>query len=125
MASMTRFLDSWQSSSLSGYDSPLDQRAPKTLKGFPMRQQNKSKEHLAHRIACLLSFVVLCAPVNSLAAEKSTAPQLIVLANSNSPALEDAILATFAPPDISKGIAWTGHGPDFFFAVQAASKPAM
>ncbi len=90
-----------------------------------MHQQNKSAEHLAHRIACLLSFVVLCAPVNSMAAEKSTAPQLIALASSNSPALGDAIRATFAPPDISKGIAWTGHGPDFFFAVQAASKPAL
>ena len=59
------------------------------------------------------------------AAEKSTAPQLIALANANSPTLQDAILATFEPTEISKGIAWTGRGTDFFFAIQAASKPLL
>jgi enterochelin esterase-like enzyme len=63
--------------------------------------------------------------IHAHAAEKSTALQLIALANSNSPALQDAILATFDAPDISKGIAWTGRGSDFFFAVQAASKPTL
>jgi enterochelin esterase family protein len=59
------------------------------------------------------------------AAEKSTAPQLIALANSNGPALQDAILTTFNASDISNGIAWVGHGPDFFFAVQASAKPTL
>jgi enterochelin esterase-like enzyme len=67
--------------------------------------------------------ILFSAPL--LAADKSTAPQLIALAQSNSPALHDAILATFDPADISKGIAWIGRGPDFFFAVQARSKPAL
>jgi enterochelin esterase-like enzyme len=72
---------------------------------------------------CLAALLTI--PFSTHAAEKSTAPQLIALASSDSPALQDAILATFAPPDISKGIAWIGHGADFFFAVQATSKPAL
>ena len=63
--------------------------------------------------------------IPSHAAEKSTAPQLIALANSNSPTLQAAILATFEAKDITNGIAWAGHGPDFFFAVQASAKPAL
>ncbi len=58
-------------------------------------------------------------------AEKSTTLQLMALASSNSPALQDAILNTFAPSDISNGIAWIGRGPDFFFTVQASAKPAL
>jgi hypothetical protein len=37
------------------------------------------------------------------AAEKLTAPQLIELAKSNSPALRDAITATFDPKELKEG----------------------
>jgi enterochelin esterase-like enzyme len=75
---------------------------------------------------CLAALLTIPSSIPTNAAEKSTAPQLIALANSNSPALQDAILATFDAPEISKGIAWTGRGSDFFFAVQATtSKPTL
>jgi enterochelin esterase-like enzyme len=74
---------------------------------------------------CIAALLFLAFTTSAGAAEKSTAPQLIALAASQSPALQDAILSTFEPPDISKGIAWTGRGPDFFFAVQASTKPAL
>jgi enterochelin esterase-like enzyme len=76
-------------------------------------------------ITCLLAYNAFDAAAPTHAAGKSTAPQLIALANSNSPALQDAILATFEPKDIINGIAWIGRGPDFFFAIQTSSKPTL
>ncbi len=43
--------------------------------------------------------------------EKSTAPQLIELAKSNSPQLRDAIVATFDAKDLKEGKAFIGQGP--------------
>jgi enterochelin esterase-like enzyme len=77
-----------------------------------------------HR-GCLFVLLAMSFATPGLAAEKSTAPQLIALANSNSPALQDAILATFDPKDLTNGIAWIGRGPDFFFTIQASSKPTL
>lgn len=54
-------------------------------------------------------------------AEKSSATQLIELARSNSPALRDAIAATFDAKDLKAGTAWIGHGPAFFFAIETSS----
>jgi len=56
---------------------------------------------------------------------KLTAPQLIELANSNSPHLREAINSTFESKDLKAGIAWAGHGPDFFFSVAADSEPKI
>ena len=61
----------------------------------------------------------------TFAAEKSTATQLIAMAKSNSPALHDAISATFDAKDLKEGTAWIGQGPDFFFATEAASQPTL
>ncbi len=74
---------------------------------------------------CMVTLITISFSIPTHAADKSTAPQLIALANSNSPALQAAILATFEPKDTTNGIAWVGHGPDFFFAIQASSKPAL
>jgi enterochelin esterase-like enzyme len=74
---------------------------------------------------CCAAVLALPFSIPTSAAEKSTAPQLIALANSSSPALHDAILATFEPKDLADGTAWVGHGPDFFFAIQASAKPAL
>jgi len=63
--------------------------------------------------------------VSTFAAEKSTAPQLIELAKSNSPTLRDAITATFDAKDLKEGTAWAGRGPEFFFAIDASSQPAL
>ncbi len=63
--------------------------------------------------------------VAALSAEKLSAPQLIDLAKSDSPQLREAIQSSFAAKDLQEGTAWAGHGPDFFFAVQASSEPAL
>jgi enterochelin esterase-like enzyme len=62
---------------------------------------------------------------SAFAAEKSTATQLIELAKTNSPALKDAITNTLDAKELKDGTAWVGHGPDFFFALEATSKPAL
>lgn len=67
---------------------------------------------------------LLIAPSPS-AAQKSSVTQLIELANSPGPVLLDAITATFDTKDLQEGTAWLGHGPDFFFATHAASKPQL
>jgi enterochelin esterase-like enzyme len=61
----------------------------------------------------------------AFAAEKSTATQLIELTKSNSPALKDAITNTLDARELKDGTAWIGHGPDFFFAIEASAKPAL
>ncbi len=62
---------------------------------------------------------------SAFAAEKMSAPQLIDLAKSNSATLRDAITATFDAKDLKEGTAWVGRGPDFFFATEAPSQPAL
>ena len=69
--------------------------------------------------------VALLLAGSAVAAEKSTAPQLIEMANSSSPALRDAITATFDAKDLKEATAWIGRGADFFFAAEAASQPAL
>ena len=72
-----------------------------------------------------MALIVLSFQPATLAAEKSTATQLIELAKSPGPALHDAIAATFDAKDLKEGTAWVGHGPDFFFAVESNSKPQL
>jgi enterochelin esterase family protein len=74
--------------------------------------------------AALLLFFAHVARADTKAS-KLTATQLIALANSNSATLADAIHATFEPKDLKEGAAWSGHGPDFFFATEAASHPSL
>ncbi len=62
---------------------------------------------------------------SALAAEKSTALQLIELAKSNSPALKDAITTALDAKELKDGAAWIAHGPDFFFAIETSSKPSL
>jgi enterochelin esterase-like enzyme len=69
--------------------------------------------------------LALCLFSAVLAAEKSTAPQLIELAKSPGSALREAIVATFDAKDLQEGTAWAGHGPDFFFATKASAKPQL
>jgi enterochelin esterase-like enzyme len=69
-------------------------------------------------------FLALLYPA-SLTAQKMTAPQLISLAQSHSPALQDAINATFSPQELKEGTAWAGQGHDFFFALQSPTPPQL
>ena len=70
--------------------------------------------------AALLSIFALTMTTAAFGAEKSTASQLIALANSNNPALRDAITATFDAKDLKEGTAWIAQGPEFFFATRGS-----
>ncbi len=71
-------------------------------------------------VVVLLAFLL---SVNASAAEKLSVPQLIALAKSNAPGLQDAITASFDAKDLKEGTAWAGMGADFFFAVRADTQP--
>jgi len=70
-------------------------------------------------------FLQICLLASAFAAEKKSPQQLIDLAHSHSPALREAIAATFDAKDLKEGTAWAGHGPDFFFALEATSQPSL
>jgi enterochelin esterase family protein len=58
-------------------------------------------------------------------ADKLTAPELIALAKAHGPELRAGIEATFDAKDLKEGTAWAGRGPEFFFAVEAATAPTL
>ncbi len=78
---------------------------------------------MAHMVRTVPLSLVLIA--SACAADRLTAPQLIDLAQSNPSGLRDAIVASFDAKDLKAGTAWSGRGPDFFFATESASKPAL
>jgi enterochelin esterase-like enzyme len=80
-----------------------------------------------HRVSLTGQLALCCLFLAStvFASEKSTAPQLLELAKSNSPALHDAITSTFDAKDLKEGTAWAGRGPEFFFAIDSSSQPSL
>jgi len=70
----------------------------------------------------LVSLVLLGSAV---AANKMTAPQLADLARSNPGELISAISSTFDAKELKNGTAWTGLGPDFFFATESNTQPSL
>jgi hypothetical protein len=56
---------------------------------------------------------------------KLTALDLIALAKSPGPKLALGITSSLDQKQLASGTAWLAHGPDFFFALQAASKPQL
>jgi enterochelin esterase-like enzyme len=95
-----------------------------TVPYSPTRKVRNLIPQTARRFCVLSVFAILLSSL-AFGAEKSTAPQLIALAKSNSAALRDAITNTFDAKDLKSGAAWAGRGHDFFFATEAASKPAL
>ena len=71
------------------------------------------------------ALLLVCFASMAPAAEKLSAPQLISLAKTNASGLAEAIEASFENKDLKEGTAWASQGPDFFFATQAASQPAL
>jgi enterochelin esterase-like enzyme len=69
-------------------------------------------------------FVILLT-IPAYPADKLNASQLAALANSHNPTLGDAILASMDAKELKSGTAWLGHGPEFFFALEAASQPTL
>jgi enterochelin esterase-like enzyme len=76
--------------------------------------------------SCFLLLLLPALLANSgRAADKLTATQLIALANAKSPDLKEAISASLDAKALKNGTAWAGHGADFFFATEAASRPVI
>ena len=75
--------------------------------------------------AFILLFVACLAFSPCCVAQKLNATQLIELAKSKSPGLQDTITASFEAKVLREGTAWAGRGPDFFFATEAASEPGL
>jgi enterochelin esterase-like enzyme len=72
-----------------------------------------------------IALLSLCLLAPAFAAEKQSATQLIELASSHGAGLREAISASFDAKDLKEGTAWSGHGADFFFAMEAASQPSL
>jgi enterochelin esterase-like enzyme len=72
----------------------------------------------------LCAVLAVCAAV-AQAADKMSAAQLVALAKSNDAGLHDAILASFEAKSLKDGTAWSGRGPNFFFAIEASSQPSL
>lgn len=70
-------------------------------------------------------FLALISVCPGLAEQKTTAPELIALAASGSVGLGPAIRKTFSAATLQSGAAWSGHGQDFFFATEAATRPEL
>ena len=84
-----------------------------------------SARHLKWLSVVGMTFLSCFGPTRSIAAEKSTATQLVELAKGGSPALREAITSTFEAKYLKEGTAWAGRGSDFFFAVQTQAKPEL
>jgi enterochelin esterase-like enzyme len=82
---------------------------------------------IAYMLRLTLRALSICLVLTmpALAAEKLSAPELIDLAKNHSASLHEAITASFDAKDLKEGTAWAGHGPDFFFATEAASQPSL
>src|SRR4051812_14927168 len=72
-----------------------------------------------------LAIVFFCLVSWAFGAEKKSATELVALANARSPELQSAITATFEPKALKEGTAWSGRGPEFFFAVESALQPSL
>ena len=75
--------------------------------------------------AFILLFAACLAFSPCAVAQELNATQLIELAKSKSPGLQDAITASFEAKALKEGTAWAGRGPDFFFVTEAAAEPAL
>lgn len=58
-------------------------------------------------------------------ADKLTAPALIALTKGSQDKLREALVSTLGADNIKNGTAVIGHGPDFIWAVEAASRPML
>jgi enterochelin esterase-like enzyme len=59
------------------------------------------------------------------AADKPGFDQLMALARSNSAELPQALAAAMGADNLTKGVAYSGQGPEFLFAVESDSQPVL
>jgi enterochelin esterase family protein len=71
------------------------------------------------------SHVVLLLPLTVFAAEKLTAPQLIEVAHKKPQDLAACLRDSLGDEAIKKGTAFAGEGPDFVWAFESGSRPAL
>jgi enterochelin esterase family protein len=72
----------------------------------------------------VLTFALPCAADNPPAG-KVPAPVMIAMAQAHSPKLRASIEYCFGAQSLKDGTAWVGEGPEFFFAVEAATAPLL
>lgn len=101
----------------------MKQKGTLMLKGVLGQANSLPLQLLFQGFSLLMAAFLALAPC--FAAEKLNATQLIELAESKSPGLQDAITASFEAKALKEGTAWAGRGPDFFFVIEAASEPAL
>ena len=73
----------------------------------------------------LILIALLVLPAFAQQQKKMSVEELIALAGSVKPELLDAITNTFDAKELKAGTAWTGHGEDFFFAIDSPERPAL
>ncbi len=69
--------------------------------------------------------MLVMTPIAFAAGEYSPSALAELAKDPASPRFREALLTAFAETDIKKGTAWLGEGPDFVWAVEAATKPAL
>jgi enterochelin esterase family protein len=80
---------------------------------------------LYRAIASLLLLSVGCLAAGP-AGEKAPFSKLMELsAHPSDPKFREALAATLDPTELKEGTAWIGHGPDFLWALEAASRPLL
>jgi enterochelin esterase family protein len=72
-----------------------------------------------------LPLILLAVGLTAWAAGKPSVPQVIEISRSRPAELRDALVAALDPGEIRKGTAVAGEGPDFVWAVESASAPAL
>src|SRR5579863_8315205 len=59
------------------------------------------------------------------AADTPTTPQLLEMARHHSQGLDEALRTALGDDKIKKGTAFAGEGPDFIFAFESETQPAL
>ncbi len=73
----------------------------------------------------LVLFPALPCAADNPPAGKVPALEMIALAQAHSPKLRESIEYCFGAQSLKDGTAWVGEGPEFFFAVEAATAPLL
>ena len=68
---------------------------------------------------------VLWIPLGAFAADKPTTTQLLEMARHHSQGLDEALRTALGDDKIKKGTAFAGEGPDFIFAIESETQPAL
>jgi enterochelin esterase family protein len=64
-------------------------------------------------------------PLAAFAADAPTTPQLLEMARHHPQGLDEALRTTLGDDKIKKGTAFAGEGPDFIFAFESETQPAL